>query len=47
MVCLDDFGFSIGQQSSLASSKYIFYTLHTFSTNIHVFCENKILQKYL
>ena len=46
MVCLDDCGFSIGQQSCLASSKYMFciQTLHTFCTNIHVFCENEILQ---
>ena len=49
MVCSDDFGFSTGQQSCFASSKYMFsmQTLHTFYTNIHVFCENKILQKYL
>ena len=49
MVCSDDFGFSAGQQSCFASSKYMFsmQTLHTFYTNIHVFCENKILQKYL
>ena len=49
MLCSDDFGFSIGQQSCLASSKYMFciQTLHTFYTNIHVFCENEILQRYL
>ena len=46
LVCSGDFGFSIGQQSCLASSKYMFYTLHTFYTNIHVFCEKEILQKY-
>ena len=46
MVCSDDCGFSIGQQSCLASSKYMFCIriLHTFYTNIHVFCENEILQ---
>ena len=49
MVCSDDFGFSTGQQSCFASSKYMFcmQTLHTFYTNIHVFCFHKILQKYL
>ena len=39
MVCSDDFGFSTGKQSCLASSKYMFYTLHQIRSDQTRLCD--------